>query len=62
MTGKKTSLIVRLDRLTLIAIAIGIAVMLQPWWPKGFRVGFFLTLFATLGQIVTSHMLPRRTP
>jgi hypothetical protein len=59
---EKTSLIVRLDRLTLIAIAIGIAVMLQPWWLKGFRVGFFMTLFATLAQIVTSHMLPRRTP
>jgi len=58
---EKTSLIVRLDRLTLIAIALGIAVMLQPWWVRGFRAGFFLTLIATLGQIVTSHMLPRRT-
>jgi len=61
VTDKKTSLIVRLDRMTLIAIAVGIAVMLQPWWLKGFRVGFFLTLLATVAQIVTSHMLPRRT-
>lgn len=62
MKDEKTSMIVRLDRLTLIAIALGIAVMLQPWWVRGFRVGFFLTLLATAGQIVTSHLLPRRTP
>jgi hypothetical protein len=61
VTEQKTLLIVRLDRMTLVAIALGIAVMLQPWWDRGFRVGFFLTLIATVGQIVTSHMLPRRT-
>ena len=61
MKTAKTSMIVRLDRLTLIAIAVGFAVMLQPWWARGFRVGFVLTLIATLGQLVISHMLPRRT-
>ena len=54
-----TPAIVRIDRLTLVAIALGIAVTLQPWWSGGFRIGFFLTIAATLAQIVTSHLLPK---
>ena len=50
--------IVRLDRLFLWGIALAIALMLQTWWPGGFRVGFFATALCTLGQIVTSHLLP----
>ena len=46
----------RADPLTLIAIAVGLAVMLQPFWPGGFRVGFFLTLVATVAQVVASHL------
>ena len=52
-------MIVWLDRATLAAIAFGIAVMLQPWWTSGFRVGFFLTAAATVAQIVASHLQPR---
>jgi len=48
-----------LDRLTLAGIALSIALMLQPWWHGGFRVGFFLALASTLGQIVTAHLVPR---
>jgi hypothetical protein len=50
--------IAKLDKLTLVGIALGIGVMVQPWWHAGFRVGFFLTLAFTIAQIVTSHMLP----
>ncbi len=50
----------KLDRLTLVAIAVGIGAMLQPWWEGGFRAGFFFTIAATLAQIVTSHVAPRR--
>ena len=56
---KRAPLITKLDRLTLICMALGIGVMIQPWWQAGFRVGFFLTLAFTLAQIVTSHMSPR---
>ena len=53
--------IVLLDRATLIGIALGIALMLQPWWAGGFRAGFVVTAAATLAQIVTSHLLPQRS-
>jgi hypothetical protein len=46
------------DRLTLVGMALGVAILLQPWWSGGFRVGFFVVLGATLAQIVASH-LPR---
>ncbi len=45
-----------LDRSCLVGMAIGVGLMLQPWWNAGFAVGFWLTLAGTLGQIVTSHM------
>jgi hypothetical protein len=51
--------IARLDRLLLWGIAFAILLMLQPWWLGGFRVGFFATALCTLGQIVTSHLLPQ---
>ncbi|MBI5433046.1 MAG: hypothetical protein HZA52_09480 [Planctomycetes bacterium] len=40
-------------------MAVGVAILLQPWWQAGFRVGFFVTLVATLLQIVAAH-LPAR--
>jgi hypothetical protein len=49
----------RFDRLTLWGMALGVALLLQPWWAAGFQVGFFVTLAATVLQIVASH-LPRR--
>ena len=45
----------QLDRATLIAMAIGLALLLQPWWSGGFRIGFFVTLTATVAQIGASH-------
>lgn len=50
------SLARRLDRATLYGIALGLALMLQPWWPPAFRLGFFTTLAFTLLQIVASHL------
>lgn len=48
--------LVRLERFTLVGMALGAALMLQPWWPGGMRVGFFVTLAGTLAQIVLGHM------
>ncbi len=48
-----------LDRATLIGIGVGLALLLQPWWEKGFRVGFFVTLGATVAQVVASHLAAR---
>jgi hypothetical protein len=44
-----------LDRATLAGMGAGMALMLQPWWPSGFRAGFFLTLIFTVAQIVVVH-------
>jgi predicted anti-sigma-YlaC factor YlaD len=46
-----------LDKLTLLGIALGVAMMLQPWWPSGFAVGFFVTIGSTVLQIVTGHVV-----
>ena len=47
-----------LDRLSLAGMALGIALVLQPWWPAGFRYGFALTGLSIVLQIVAAH-LPR---
>jgi hypothetical protein len=52
-----TAAIRMLDKLSLYAMAIGVGLMLQPWWPGGFRTGFFLTLISTATQIIASHLL-----
>jgi hypothetical protein len=49
-----------LDRATLAGIAAGVALLLQPWWPAGFRFGFLVTAAATLGQIVAAHLPEKR--
>ena len=46
----------RLDRLTLIGIAAGIALMLQPWWSAGLEAGFFVTAIFVVAQIVAAHL------
>jgi hypothetical protein len=46
-----------LDKLSLVGMALGVGLMLQPWWAAGFQVGFFLTLVSTVLQIVTSHLV-----
>jgi hypothetical protein len=42
----------------LTSLVLGLILILQPWWHGGLRVGFFVTLVATIGYIVTSHLEP----
>ena len=51
-----------LNRIFFWLISAGIMVILQPWWAHGLRVGFFLTLGATIAYIVTSHLQPAGEP
>ena len=48
-----------LDKSSLVGMALGVALMLQPWWEGGFHLGFFMTLNCTVLQIVAAH-LPAR--
>ena len=62
MNQEKTNadrMIINLDRVTLIGMALGVALILQPWWPGGLRAGFFMTIAFTIGQIVFSHLAAR---
>ena len=52
----KRVLVQRLDRLTLAGIAVGTALMLQPWWSGGFEAGFFVTAVFVAAQIVAAHL------
>lgn len=47
------------DRYALAAMALGVALMLQPWWQGGFRAGFLMTLHAVVLQIVTARLVAR---
>jgi len=51
-----TTLARTIDKLSLIGMAAGVAMMLQPWWTNGFRAGFFVTLLATVTQIIAGHL------
>ncbi|MBL8843012.1 MAG: hypothetical protein JNL90_15950 [Planctomycetes bacterium] len=44
------------DRATLLLMVAGLALLLQPWWVDGFRVGFFATLAGVLLQTVAGHL------
>ena len=44
------------DKISLVGMAFGVTLMLQPSWGDGFRVGFFVTLACTALQIITSHL------
>ena len=43
------------DRIARLGMALGVALMLQPWWGGGLRCGFAATAIFTLLHIVTSH-------
>jgi hypothetical protein len=45
-----------LNRVSIVCMALSIAVMLQPFWTEGFRVGFFALIVTTAAQIVASHL------
>ncbi len=44
-----------IDRCALLGMALGLLLMLQPWWALGFEIGFFVLLIMTCAQIVSSH-------
>ncbi len=44
------------DRIACAVMALGVALMLQPWWPAGLRWGFLLALLGTIAQIITGHL------
>jgi hypothetical protein len=48
-----------LDRLSLGAMALGLALVLQPWWKSGFQLGFAVTGVGVVLQIVAAHW-PRK--
>lgn len=45
-----------LDRIARSGLALGVALMLQPWWAEGFRYGFFTTALFTILHLVTSRL------
>ncbi len=45
-----------LERIAMLLIVSGVAAMSQPFWAGGFRIGFFVTLGATILFIVASHL------
>jgi hypothetical protein len=48
-----------LDKFSLIAMGLGLALVLQPWWRGGFQLGFAVTGFGVVLQIVAAH-LPKK--
>ena len=54
--GLVRRLLVLCDRLSLVAIAAGLALELQPFWKDGLRVGFVVTLAAVVAQILFGHL------
>jgi hypothetical protein len=40
-------------------MGLALAIVLQPWWSGGLRMGFFLTASFTVLQIVTSHVVAK---
>lgn len=45
-----------LDKTAQAGMAMGVALMLQPWWGQGLQYGFFVTAISTLLHILTSHL------
>jgi hypothetical protein len=41
-------------------MGVGLAVLLAPGWEGALEVGFFVTLVATVAQIVVAHLPQRR--
>lgn len=37
-------------------MALGMALVLQPWWPAGLRAGFFVTAASIVAQIIAAHL------
>jgi len=46
-----------LDRASLVGMACGVGLMVQPWWAGGLQAGFFVTLGAVVLQIVVGRLV-----
>lgn len=55
-------MIALLHRGSFSAMLAGLALILQPWWHRGFAAGFFVTLAATVAYIITSHLIRPEAP
>ena len=51
-----------LDKLSLCGMGLGVALVLQPWWSAGFRVGFALTGASVVLQIIAAHLPSKESP
>lgn len=47
-----------IDRASLVAMGLAIALILQPWWGGGMVAGFWFLIAATIVQIIFSHLDP----
>jgi hypothetical protein len=48
-----------IERTLIAGILLGVVGMFQPWGHGGYRIGFYVLLFSTLGFIVWSHVTPQ---
>jgi len=48
------------EKYVLLGMLCAVAVMLQPWWAGGLRVGFFATALFTVLHIVVAHLPEKR--
>ena len=44
------------DCAALAVLAIGVVLMVQPWWKLGFQGGFFVTFVGIIAQMITGHV------
>jgi hypothetical protein len=48
------------EQILIVGIILGVLGMFQPWLFEGYKYGFLLLLFSTLGFILWSHITPKR--
>jgi hypothetical protein len=48
------------EQILIVCIVLGVVGMFQPWLFEGYKYGFLLLLFSTLGFILWSHITPKR--
>ncbi len=48
-----------IERILIVGILLGVVGMFQPWAQVGYRIGFYVLFFSTLGFIVWSHVTPQ---
>jgi len=59
---KKRTAVRLVHGLSLAGMALGMALVVQPWYANGLRVGFFVTLGTTVIYIVIAHIHQTSSP